>query len=704
MAPRAPSPPRYLQRREVFRDHSRASKASVPSVSHSNEADDEQSGSDRDSYSTMGPQSRTREPYDGEDTRLTSTKELAGFYMYGWAAESAESVSSHLVLVASTRLSTHPIASRTYRQTPNILSLGSQADGTGSFIPITLEQLARERGVLLSDKTTPCSASFHVDPPGLNITSSILGRSPRQEPGQCIVHILGVEVNTASFAMYTFSISVLIQALLIISMSGAADHGRFRKTFLLTFAFIGAIATMLFLPIVPSVYLLGALLAIIANTCFGASFVLLNSFLPLLVRHHPTVQYYPEDSADQSYTDENPIEGSSSSSLREEARYSNELAGEESILDGVIDSTTALLHHNRSTADLTVPNPRSPATASIELALSTKISSYGIGIGYIAALIVQTLSIVLIISTSSTTFSLRLVLFVIGFWWLIFTIPTALWLRPRPGPPLALPSSTTRARAALAYFTYSWKALGRTSAHARRLKDVLLFLAAWFLLSDAIATTSGTAVLFAKTSLEMRPAALALINVIATASGVVGAFSWSRLSIWMRLRPAQTILACILLFETIPIYGLLGYIPAIQRWGVGGLQQPWEMYPLGAVYGFVLGGLSSYCRSLFGELIPPGFEAAFYALYAITDKGSSVFGPAVVGAITDRWGSIRPAFWFLAVLVGVPFPIMLFVDVERGRAAGVALAVELEGIAKAALVNEDVDAESVEDVERELDT
>jgi MFS-type transporter involved in bile tolerance (Atg22 family) len=42
------------------------------------------------------------------------------------------------------------------------------------------------------------------------------------------------------------------------------------------------------------------------------------------------------------------------------------------------------------------------------------------------------------------------------------------------------------------------------------------------------------------------------------------------------------------------------------------------------VYGFVLGGLSSFCRALFGELVPPGYEAAFYALYAITDKGSSM--------------------------------------------------------------------------------
>ena len=102
------------------------------------------------------------------------------------------------------------------------------------------------------------------------------------------------------------------------------------------------------------------------------------------------------------------------------------------------------------------------------------------------------------------------------------------------------------------------------------------------------------------------------------------------------------------------------------------------MYPLGAIYGVVLGGLSSHCRSLFGELIPPGSEAAFYALYAITDKGSSVFGPAIVGAITDRYGEIRPAFVFLAVLIFIPLPLMLMVDVDRGKRDGAEMAKELE--------------------------
>ncbi|KAH3992973.1 autophagy-related protein [Parastagonospora nodorum] len=622
-------------------DDSDTSKLSVPLSSQSNEADDEQSLSDP-SYDMES--SADSPQYEGEDTRLTSNKELSGFYMYGWAAE---------VFVVC---------------------------GIGSFIPVTLEQLARENGVLLSDRTTPCKAPRPITPSFSASSFEALLR-PNPEKGQCVVHILGIEINTASFAMYTFSISVLIQALLIISMSGAADHGRFRKTFLLWFAFVGSIATMLFLPVVPKVYLLGAVLAIISNTCFGASFVLLNSFLPLLVRFHPTVRY-PESSADTSYVSDEEEDDSQTPTqerVEHEARWANHLSQREAALDEPANVTTALLP---SRAPLTSPRVKPSTAPSQELALSTKISSYGIAIGYIAALLVQTMGIIVVIFFQSSNFGLRLVLFIIGLWWFIFTIPTARWLRPRPGPPLHLAPQTSNFRTGLAYFSYSWKALARTATHARLLKDVLLFLTAWFLLSDSIATVSGTAVLFAKTTLGMSYAMLALINVIATLSGVLGAFTWSRLSSFCALSPVQTILCCIFLFELIPLYGLLGYLPAVQRLGYLGLQQQWEMYPLGAVYGFVLGGLSSYCRSLYGELIPRGYEAQFYALYAITDKGSSVFGPAIVGAITDRWGEIRPAFWFLAVLVGLPFPIMLFVNVERGREEGAALARKLEELSR----------------------
>lgn len=488
---------------------------------------------------------------------------------------------------------------------------------------------------------TPCGSSY----------------SKQKDDGQCIVDVLGMEINTASFAMYTFSVSVLIQALLVVSISCAADHGNFRKKLLLGFAWVGSFSVIAYIFIGKETYILGAILTIISNTSFGASFVLLNSFLPLLVRYHPEVM--------EAKAAATPDLGDS----RLESRPLEDSVG---ALDEA-DATSPLL--GESTQSL-----RSVATqAEItkELELSSRISAIGIGTGYIAALFVQCVSIGILLMMHNSIWGQKVVLCMVGTWWAVFTIPAALWLRPRPGPPLII-DGKKGSLSGFSYIIYSWKSLFKTIKLARRLLDIVLFLAGWFLLSDAIATTSSTAILFAKTQLHMRPWALGMINVISTVCGVFGAFGWSWISRIFKLQPHQTILVCITLFELIPIYGLMGYLPFVRNWGMGGLQQPWEMYPLAAVYGLVLGGLSSYCRSLYGELIPPGSEAAFYALYAITDKGSSVFGPTIVGAIIDRTGSIRPAFWFLAALVGFPAPLIYFINVERGKLEGAKLAETME--------------------------
>lgn len=280
---------------------------------------------------------------------------------------------------------------------------------------------------------------------------------------------------------------------------------------IVSFAFTGAVATMLFLVVVPKVYPLGALLAIISNTCFGASFVLLNSFLPVLVRRHPDIQ--ATEIVENGY-----LEGP-----RPEHSADYEEQDPDSATEALLQSSTVA---GRMEPIRTLPAPVSPA-----LRLSTKISSYGIGIGYIAAVIVQTLGIMIVViadsMTTSTTLTLRVVLFLVGLWWFIFTVPAALWLRPRPGPQLAVVNNGKQ-RGWAGYIAYAWRSLGKTVLRARRLKDVTLFLGAWLLLSDGIATVSGTAVLFAKTELLMKPAALALISLVGTLAGILGAFSWSK--------------------------------------------------------------------------------------------------------------------------------------------------------------------------------
>jgi MFS-type transporter involved in bile tolerance (Atg22 family) len=82
-------------------------------------------------------------------------------------------------------------------------------------------------------------------------------------------------IDTASFALYVFSLSVLLQALVVISMSGAADHGpspssqtnvgSHRKNLLLMFAAVGSFACILFPAIGNGGALWAGLLAIVGN-------------------------------------------------------------------------------------------------------------------------------------------------------------------------------------------------------------------------------------------------------------------------------------------------------------------------------------------------------------------------------------------------------------------------------------------------------
>jgi UMF1 family MFS transporter len=422
---------------------------------------------------------------------------------------------------------------------------------------------------------------------------------------------------------------------------------------------------MLFILVTPTIFLAAPFLVITGVTCLGSSFVLLNSFLPLLAVNHPQAQ------------SGNAYELRASSSSGEEPQSSTSRIGD------TTESEHGLIYDHTMTRQ---------SSSSRLLKLSTQISAKGIGFGYAAAVLVQALSILLLYLMSKTSVSstlpLRLVLLMVGFLWFGGTFLCGKWLRDWPGPPLsASHSHRNTLRSCLTYVSFAWQSLWKTLKMVSKLPQAMTFLFAWFLLSDAVATVSGTAVLFARTELKMDNVQIALLSITATSSGIAGAFIWPIISRRYALKTNRTIVTCMALMEIIPLYGLMGYIPFVQSWQVGGLQQAWEIYPLALIHGFVMGGLGSYCRSFYSLLIPPGSEAAFFALYAITDKGSSAVGPAIVGLIVDATGTIRPAFLFLAILIALPIPLILMVSAEKGQED----ALRMAGAIKKTGDNEDLD-------------
>jgi len=520
------------------------------------------------------------------DEGFTTKKEIFGWCLYAWAAE------------------------------PFVVSAVS------TYVPLLLEQYARENGVRLDNHLVPCISndpgepSPPIIPPPFNGTDPGLGNDPTnlfirsginnvaaQTQVKCVVYVLGSYIDTSSFALYTFSISVLIQTLTVISMSGAADRGHYRKQLLIVFGLIGAIATSVYFFITSSRYYIASLLAIIANSCFGAVNVCGNSFLPILVSNTREV-HEPIDDVDT-----------------EEMDHKDELLKKGNLI--------------------------------------TKISGMGAASGYISALIVQVLTMFIVIKTNSTTGSIQYAITFVGLWWLIFQLPLIFLLKSRPGPPLTLHKNEN---VVLQYIKYGWKTLFISLKHASNLKDVAIYLFGWFIVSDSITTINSAAVLFARSELQMSTPKLVIVGILTVIFAIFGSMIVPQLQKYFKVTPKISLMCIIVWASVIPFYGILGFY-----FNVVGLKHVAEMYILAIWYGFAMGGLATISRSLFSLLIPKGKESTFFSLFSVTDKGSSIIGPTITAMITDKTHNIRYTFYFLFVLLLLSLPVYALLDVERGK-------------------------------------
>lgn len=431
----------------------------------------------------------------------------------------------------------------------------------GTYIPLLLQQMARNNGVKVIDRATPCDSG-----------------------DECLLPLFNrrIYIDTASFALYTFSLSVVFQVFTVVSISGLADRGNFRKKLLVWFGVAGGLLTCCFY--LAENFYIASLLVVVTNTCFGCVNVCGNSFLPLLAENHPT------------------------------------------------------------------PGPY----------ISSKISGYGAALGYGSAFFVQILTILQILSLKArplpldTVYPLQCALLLVGIWWTVFQAPVAkLLVSPEPD---------KHSHSLKEYIHLGWAELGEAAKQAFKLKDISIFLVGWFIVSDSLTTINSTAILFASSSLKMSTLQLSGIGMLTVVFAVASSiFVPTVLQEKLHISTHQMLIYVIVWASVIPFYGVLGLFS-----NTFGLKSANEMYLLAAWYGCALGGLAVTSRSLFGSLIPKGRESVFFSLFSITDKGSSVLGPIVVGLIIDRFHQIRYCFWFLLVLLVLAVPVFKCIDIERG--------------------------------------
>ncbi|GJP41206.1 hypothetical protein CLOM_g880 [Closterium sp. NIES-68] len=556
---------------------------------------------------------------------------------------------------------------------------------------------------------------------GMQLLTSA-GYSPLPNPK---VHLWGgAGIDPVAFATVTLGLSVVCQVIAFVTLGPLADYGMGRMRLLQGGTAVGITACALCMALVsPSLWWLSGVLLIVANVGYGLAIVAYYSFLPVLVDASPpvlkeaqrAVEALAAQASDAGATMAGRAEAAFESAQKEElaaqASYAGatmggglepgkgaEAGGEAGLAaegasgeDGQVLTGVGLLVHagmEGSPESYVAVGSCGGHTDDLQTPLlvardqeENRMSLTGVACASIASILATLLAFAATLPVASDALKLRLAMLACALWWLLLSFPTFLWLHPRPGPPfppLPLPlSSTSSSRrschqlCALLSSLFSsafsgWRHMGKLFAEARRYRNAFAFLLCYFVYADGYTTILQIGILFGERDLCVPTTTLVFLAICVS----VAATLCTPLLFYLQraLHPVLTNKRMVMLMLAgmlpLPLWGLLGYLTGPQTVG---LKAPWELFVFACWFGFFLGGLNAYSRTLFIDMIPVGREAAFFSLYSVSDKGSSWLGPFIVAIIVQVTGQIRPSFLYVFLVILIPLVCLhFFVNHKQG--------------------------------------
>lgn len=265
-----------------------------------------------------------------------------------------------------------------------------------------------------------------------------------------------------------------------------------------------------------------------------------------------------------------------------------------------------------------------------------RVSGYGFAMGYVGALAVLLIVMVMLPEQTSPDyyFFIRLSFIVAALFFLIFSIPLFLFVRE---PQVSFHERKELVKKGLEKSFTTFKALFFTNKYPA----ISRFLLAFFLYNDAILTIIAFASIFASNILKMTDAQVIYFFVIVQSTAVFGSFIFGIVS--DHIGPKKTI--TITLFIWIAVIAGAFFVTAI-----------WEFYVVGLLAGLSIGSSQSSSRSLMALLTPREREAEFFGFYdGLFGKSSAVVGPLLYGIVADfsneRVAALAIGSFFIAGLI-----------------------------------------------------
>ena len=282
-----------------------------------------------------------------------------------------------------------------------------------------------------------------------------------------------------------------------------------------------------------------------------------------------------------------------------------------------------------------------------------RVSGYGFAMGYVGALAVLLIVMVLLPSSDSPDyyFYIRLSFIVAAAFFLFFSAPLFLFVSE---PHIEEPLKKDLVRQGIRKSYHTFKEI----FFQRKYPAVSRFLFAFFLYNDAIITIIAFASIFASNILKMSDEEIILFFVIVQSTAVLGSFIFGIIS--DHIGPKKTITITLIVWVVVII-------------GAFFVQTVGEFYVVGLLAGLSIGSSQSCSRSLMALLTPHEREAEFFGFYdGLFGKSSAVVGPFVYGVISDisneRFAALAIGLFFIAgliILQKVQVPFFKKIPVEN---------------------------------------
>jgi len=265
----------------------------------------------------------------------------------------------------------------------------------------------------------------------------------------------------------------------------------------------------------------------------------------------------------------------------------------------------------------------------------------GLSFGFCGQLLILCLCLPILSSSSTSNLGARLTMLAVALWLLIFTSITFYYLKQRPGPPLPRNQS---------YFKHSATQILQTFKSFKQLRQLGLFLIAYFVFSDGTSTIATSAAIFAHEELNMSMSQILLGLIEVSIFAVAGCYFFKWIHERFRVSAKYILILNLCLMGILPIYSLFF------------MTQVWEFYFLIFFFGINTGSQQAFTRSIFAHNLPCGREAEYFSFYEITDKGTAWLGPLTVALVNQATGSYRSAFSTLVIFFVLGITILLFFD------------------------------------------